>query len=116
MELFEPYQVEPYSDFSQKGVQDAYKEALETVRGQLGQDYPLVIGGEGVTTTHGWLESVNPCNTEQVVGCSAKAGRKEVERVMNAAWTAYESWSQLPMSTRARDTRQARCSAAPPQI
>ena len=102
MELFEPYQVEPYSDFSQKSVQDAYKEALEQVRGQLGQDYSLVIGGEAVTTTHGWLESVNPCNTGQLVGRSAKAKRKEVERAMNAAWDAYASWSQLPMSTRAR--------------
>ncbi len=102
MDLFEPYKTEPYSDFSQESVQSAYRQALEEVRTQLGQDYPLIIGGEKVTPTHGFLESVNPCNTQQVVGRSAKAKRKEVERAMTAAWDAYGSWSRLTMSERAR--------------
>lgn len=102
MQLFEPYRIEPYSDFSQTEVVEAYKEALERVRAQLGQDYPLVIGGERVSTEHGFLESLNPSKTSEVVGRSAKAKRKEVERAMNAAWDAYASWSQLPMEHRAR--------------
>jgi 1-pyrroline-5-carboxylate dehydrogenase len=102
MELFEAYQVEPYSDFSQESVQNAYKLALENVRGQLGQDYPLIIGGEKVTTAHGFLESVNPCNTKEIVGRSTKAKRKEVERAMTAAWTAYADWSQWDMAERTR--------------
>ncbi len=102
MDLFEPYTVEPYSDFSQESVQNAYRLALENVRGQLGQDYPLVIGGERVTTTHGFLESVNPCNTSEVVGRSTKAKRKEVERAMTAAWNAYADWSGWDMAARAR--------------
>jgi 1-pyrroline-5-carboxylate dehydrogenase len=102
MELFEAYKTEPYSDFSQPEVVSAYKHALEKVRAQLGQDYPLIIGGERVTTDHGFLTSVNPCNTEEVVGRSAKAKRKEVEKAMNAAWKAYESWSRLDMEHRAR--------------
>jgi 1-pyrroline-5-carboxylate dehydrogenase len=102
MQLFEPYKTEPYSDFSHPDAIAAYKAALERVRTQLGQDYPLVIGGERVTTEHGFLASLNPCNTREVVGRSAKAGRKEVERAMNTAWEAYASWSRLPMEHRAR--------------
>jgi len=102
MELFEPYKIEPYSDFSKPEVVNAYKLALEGVRAQLGKDYPLVIGGERVCTDHGFITSVNPCNTQEVVGRSAKAKRKEIERAMNAAWNAYESWSRLDMEHRAR--------------
>lgn len=102
MELFEPYRIEPYSDFSQESVQRAYRAALEDVRGQLGQDYPLVIGGERIMTDHGFIESLNPGNTQQLVGRSAKAKRKEVERAISAAWNAYPTWSQLDMSVRAR--------------
>jgi 1-pyrroline-5-carboxylate dehydrogenase len=102
MELFEPYQTEPYSDFSRIDVQNAYKLALESVRGQLGQDYPLVIGGAEVTTAHGFIDSVNPGNTRELVGRSAKAGRKEVERAMTAAWKAFDGWSKITMPERAR--------------
>ena len=98
---FEPYQVTPYSDFSQKDVLERYQNALEHVRGKLGREYPLVIGGETVPAK-GFIDSVNPCNTEQLVGRTAKAGRKEVEKTMNVAWTAYASWSQLTMAERAR--------------
>ena len=102
MELFEPYQTEPYSDFSRPDVQNAYKLALEHVRGQLGQDYPLIIGGAEVTTAHDFIDSVNPGNTRELVGRSAKAKRKEVEKAMTAAWNAFESWSQVTMPERAR--------------
>ncbi len=102
MNLFEPYRTEPYSDFSQESVQTAYQEALETVRGQLGREYPLLVGGESVTTAHGLIASVNPCNTQEVVGYAAKAKRKEVERAVNAAWDAYPGWSRQTMAERAR--------------
>ncbi len=102
MELFEPYKITPYSDFSQEGVVERFREALEDVRGKLGRDYLLSIGGEQLEPKHGFIESVNPCNTGQLVGRTAKAGRKEVERAMNTAWDAYASWSQLGMAERAR--------------
>lgn len=102
MELFGPYKPEAYSDFSQESVKNAYKLALENVRSQLGQDYPLIIGGERITTAHGFLESVNPSNSKEIVGRSAKAKRKEVERAMTAAWKSYAEWSQWEMDERAR--------------
>lgn len=116
MQLFEPYKIEPYSDFSQPDTVAAYKAALERVRAQLGRDYPLVIGGEQVTTEHGFLASLNPCNTREVVGRSAKAKRKEVERAMDAAWKAYGSWSRLPTGAPRARADEARRGDAPPQV
>ena len=56
MELFEPYKITPYSDFSQKDVLNRYRDALEEVRGKLGRDYPLTIGGEEVTPARGFID------------------------------------------------------------
>lgn len=99
--LFEPYQVEAYSDFSQQSVADNYRRHLADVRTQLGKDHPLVIDGQNIETGR-WLSSYNPCDTSQVVGRSAMAGTAEVEKAMNAAWRAYADWSQLGMEVRAR--------------
>ena len=100
-ELFEPYTIEPYSDFSKPEVIESYQKALAEVRNQLGQDYPLIIGGEKLETGE-WLESYNPSCTQEIVGRTAKGKKKQLERAMDSAWDAFESWSQLPMDHRAR--------------
>jgi 1-pyrroline-5-carboxylate dehydrogenase len=100
-EIFEPYRTEPYSDFSKEENARAYQEALKSVRGQLGRDYPLIIGDERLETGR-WLDSYNPSKTSERIGRTAMAGKEEVDTAMAAAWRAYESWSKLPMETRAR--------------
>ena len=99
--LFEPYEIEPYSDFSQKEPVKAYKAALKKVRGELGQDYPLWIGDEKIHTDD-YLPSINPSDTGELIGRSAKGKAKEIEKAMDAAWKAYAEWSELPMAHRAR--------------
>ena len=99
--LFEPYRNEPYSYYATAEEEKPYREALEQVRAQLGQDYPLWIGGEKVHTDD-YLTSVNPSDLDVMVGRSAKAKGKELERAMNAAWEAYADWSRLDMAHRAR--------------
>lgn len=100
-DLFEPYKNEPYSDFTQPEPRDAYRAALQAVRRQFGQEYPLIIGGKRVTTGD-WLDSYNPSNTSEVIGRTAKGKAREIEQAMDAAWKAFESWSRLPMEHRAR--------------
>ncbi|MEX2535751.1 MAG: L-glutamate gamma-semialdehyde dehydrogenase [Trueperaceae bacterium] len=101
IEIFEPYRNEAFTDFNRAGAVEAYRTTLEAVRHQLGRDYPLIIGGEQVTTGD-YLESSDPCNIERIVGRSAKAREPEIERAMAAATDAFESWSRLPMEHRAR--------------
>ena len=50
---------EPYTDFKQPENRKRMEEALAKVRGQLGREYDIVIGGERVRTAEK-LKSVNP--------------------------------------------------------
>jgi 1-pyrroline-5-carboxylate dehydrogenase len=101
MELFEPFRNEPYSDFTQEGPQQAYRRALAQVRGQLGRDYPLLVGNEPLETGH-WIVSYNPCAKDEVIGRAAKAQPAQIEPVMAAAWRGYAEWSGWSMAERAR--------------
>ncbi|HKI57254.1 MAG TPA: L-glutamate gamma-semialdehyde dehydrogenase [Trueperaceae bacterium] len=99
--LFEPYVTESYLDFSDDATLDRFRSTVEVVRGQLGRDYPLVIGGERVDTGD-YLVSTDPCRPDRVVGRSAKGRHDEIERAFAAAETAFTAWSKLPMAHRAR--------------
>jgi 1-pyrroline-5-carboxylate dehydrogenase len=98
---FEPYATEPYSDFSDPHVRDGFRAELEAVRGRLGADWPLIIGGEPVTTGS-WIASYDPCAPDRLVGRAAAAGPDEIERAFAAASEAQASWGALPMAHRAR--------------
>ena len=65
---------EPLTDFARSAPdRQAMEGALREVKGEFDRDWPLVIGGQRVTTT-AWIESHNPCQKQQVVGRAAKAG------------------------------------------
>jgi len=98
--LFEPYVNEPYSDFSDPGNAAAYSEALSTVRGQF-THHELVIGGERVSTGRE-VESVNPAKPAEIVGTVSLADQRAAERALDAAWTAFASWSKVDAAARAR--------------
>ena len=61
-----PYKHEPFTDFSQEANYNAYVEALNKVEGYLGQDYPLIIGGERITTEDK-IVSYNPAKKTEVI-------------------------------------------------
>jgi len=98
---FEPYTCEPFSDFSVPAAAAAYRAALEAVAPQLGRDWPLVIGGERVSTGR-WLESLDPCDPSRVVGRAAMAGGAELEAAFVAAERAFGEWSTWPAEARGR--------------
>ncbi len=96
-----PYRPEPYVDFSQDQPRQKMIAALEQVRGQLGQTYPLLIGGRKVETGQK-VESVMPASPKTVVGAVTKAGPDQAEQAMQAALAAFRSWSRVEPETRAR--------------
>ena len=69
------YQHEPFTDFSLEENQQAYKEALMKVEDQLGEDYPLIIGGERITTEEK-ISSYNPAHKSQLIGRVSKANKE----------------------------------------
>jgi len=91
---------QPFTDFKTPENARKMKEALELVRGQLGREYDLIIGGKRLRTADK-IRSVNPARPAQVVGVHQKAGAEHVEPAMQAALEAFTGWSRTPVATRA---------------
>ena len=93
---------EPLTDFAKSAPdRQAMEAALREVKGEFDREWPLVIGGERVTT-NAWIDSHNPCQKEQVVGRTAKAGQGEAQRALDAAWNTFADWSTWQPDQRAR--------------
>ncbi len=92
---------EPFTDFSQPENVAAFRAALDQVKAEIGQTYPLVIGGERITLEQ-TFPSINPSRSEEVLGNFSKGGQKEADQAMAAALSAFESWRFVPGQERAR--------------
>jgi 1-pyrroline-5-carboxylate dehydrogenase len=91
---------EPFTDFSKEENAQAMRDAIEKVKTQLGQEYPLVIGGERITTD-GKLDSFNPANRTQLVGRFNKATKELAGRAVESADKAFQKWKNVPAQERA---------------
>src|SRR2546428_13350047 len=76
-----PFVNEPLTDFTKEENARKMRAAIEKVRGQLGREYDLIIGGRRVKTT-GKIKSLNPSQPSQIVGIYQKDGKKHVEPTM----------------------------------
>src|SRR5271168_4215671 len=95
-----PFINEPFFDFTKEDNARKMRAAIERVRGQLGREYDLIIGGQHVKTADK-IKSLNPSKPSQVVGIHQKAGKEHVEPAMTAALKAFESWKYTPVEERA---------------
>src|ERR1043165_6090655 len=75
------------------------RAALEKVSGELGREYPLVIGGERINTGD-TLESINPANRTQVVGRFHKATKELAAKAVETAAAAFKTWRNVPVEER----------------
>ena len=90
---------EPVTDFTKSDFARQMRSALDRVHGQLGREYDLIIGGRRVRTADK-IRSLNPASPSEVVGVHQKAGKEHVEPAMQAALSAFESWSRTPLEDR----------------
>src|SRR5277367_3192578 len=95
-----PFVNEPFFDFRHEENARKMRAAIERVRGQLGREYDLIIGGQRVKTTDK-IKSLNPSKPSQIVGIHQKAGKEHVEPAMQAALKAFESWKNTTVEERA---------------
>src|SRR5216684_1703442 len=95
-----PFKNAPFTDFTRPENRQAQMEALEQVKLELGQTYPLIIGGKKISgeTT---FTSVNPSQPDQVIGYFARATVAQANEAVQAAATAFESWKHVPAEERA---------------
>src|SRR5437868_10681017 len=83
-----PFVNEPLTDFSKEENARQMRAAIEKVRGQLGREYDLIIGGKRVKTQDK-IKSINPAKPSQIVGLHQKAGKEQVAPAMTAALNAF---------------------------
>src|SRR3972149_5681533 len=91
---------EPFTDFSLEANRTAMQNALAQVRLEMGKEFPLVIGGERLST-YDKFYSRNPSNVDEIVAVLQKASPREVERAVETADRAFQSWSRVPAEERA---------------
>jgi 1-pyrroline-5-carboxylate dehydrogenase len=95
-----PYKHEPFTDFTNEENKNTYLSALKQVEGYLGEDYPLIIGGERITTDEK-LVSTNPSNKEEVIGRVSKASQDLAEQAMQVADKTFNTWRKVKPEFRA---------------
>ena len=95
-----PFVNEPMLDFTRDENARKMRAGIEKVRGLLGHEYDLIIGGERVKTADK-IRSINPSKPSQLVGLHQKAGKEHVEPAMQAALKAFESWKRTSVEERA---------------
>jgi 1-pyrroline-5-carboxylate dehydrogenase len=92
---------EPFTDFTKPENAAAMRVAIDKVKAELGQEYPLVIGGERITTDSK-IDSINPSNRTEIVGRFNKATKELAGRAVETASRTFETWKNVPADERAQ--------------
>ena len=95
-----PFKNEPIKDFSKAENRKPMEAALKKVAGQLGQEYPLLIGGQKLFTFEK-TQSTNPSHPEQVVGIFQKGTVELAKQAVEAADKEFASWKKVSAEERA---------------
>jgi 1-pyrroline-5-carboxylate dehydrogenase len=95
-----PFINQPFFDFSQEEHRRAQTEALAQVKSELGQTYPLIIGGKKIQAAQTFA-SVNPVQPDQVVGHFGRATVEQTQEAIQAAADTFETWKHVPAQERA---------------
>ncbi|WBX82073.1 L-glutamate gamma-semialdehyde dehydrogenase [Virgibacillus salarius] len=95
-----PYTHEPFTDFTVEENRQQMLAALKKVEKDLGKEYPLIIGGERITTEEK-IVSVNPADKEEVIGYVSKANKELAEKAMQVADKTFETWRKSDPKFRA---------------
>lgn len=95
------YKNEPFTDFADPANVKLMEEALKKVKSELGQTYPLVIGGREYSDGP-YSESISPFDAKVVVGRFPKATVDQANEAVEAAHEAFKTWSKVEPEARAR--------------
>jgi 1-pyrroline-5-carboxylate dehydrogenase len=92
---------EPFSNFGDAEVAGAFQQALDKVVGELGREYPLIIGGEKIMTDER-IKSIDPSNPGTVIGSVSKASRELAQKAIDVATETFKTWRFVPAERRAQ--------------
>jgi 1-pyrroline-5-carboxylate dehydrogenase len=94
------YSPTTYLNFSNPKIRAEQEDALAKVRRKFSKEYPLIIDGRKVMTQKKHA-SLNPANTEEIVGDFSMASKEHAEQAIQAAAKAFEKWKNVPYRERA---------------
>ncbi|WP_169090957.1 L-glutamate gamma-semialdehyde dehydrogenase [Paenibacillus sp. PL91] len=97
----EPFQNEPFTDFSVSDHINDFQEALRKVESELGLEYTLKIGPDRIETIQK-RKSINPSDVKQLIGIVSQADTGLAHKAILAAAAAFEDWKKVPPPARAR--------------
>jgi len=95
-----PFKNEPIKDFSKSENRKQMEKALQKVSGELGREYPLLIGGQKLFAGEK-TESTNPSHPDQVIGIFQKGTVEMANQAVEAADREFASWKKVPAEERA---------------
>ncbi len=98
--MLSEFRNEALTDFTKPAEKAAMEVALQKVRSEFGREYPIVIGGERITGLK-TFDSINPSHKTQLLGKFQKGTKAQVEKAIEVAWNAFESWKKQPVDVRA---------------
>ena len=101
-----PFRNQPPIDFAVAEHRHAMQAALDAVRQQLGQHYPLMIGDKKLDGDER-DQSLDPSQKSRVVGTFAVANRDQMHQAVAAAKAALVDWSAMEVERRAEYLRRA---------
>lgn len=91
---------EAFTDFSKPKNAAKFKQALEKVHSEFDREYPLIIGGEKITTEDK-IASINPSDFSEIVGKVSKATPELANRAIESAFYKFNEWKDVPAKKRA---------------
>jgi 1-pyrroline-5-carboxylate dehydrogenase len=94
-----PFQNEPYTDFNRPEHARAMRAALAELRSQFGKEYDLLIAGER-RRPDAKFESLNPSKPSEIVGIHRKASEQDAKDAVEAAFSYFPVWSEVPVEQR----------------
>jgi 1-pyrroline-5-carboxylate dehydrogenase len=100
------FQNEPFIDFSKPENRIAMEEALRQVKGMFGREYPLVIGGEKITTSEK-TKSLNPARPDEAIAIFQKATVDMANQAVESANRAFDRWKRVPAAERVESIYRA---------
>jgi RHH-type proline utilization regulon transcriptional repressor/proline dehydrogenase/delta 1-pyrroline-5-carboxylate dehydrogenase len=95
------FQNAPLTDFSREESRRRMRDALEALRAQLGKTYPLIINGKLIEREK-TIASFDPSHGTRLVGKAAAATLDDAQQAVAAAKSAFASWRDAGVETRAR--------------
>lgn len=94
------------TDYADKKARERSRQAIQSVRQQLGKTYLPFINGEYLNTTQ-TVDSVNPSNPSEIVGKIGLLSIEQAEQAIQAAKAAFPAWRRTPVRERAGVLRKA---------